>query len=377
MIFNTNLINYINNINIKLILFSLSLLYFIYLIFNFIIRIYNMFYKLFKYFKKNKTNKKIIIGYYIYNIFCLIFSILLISRIKYNFTLFDSNINDFFSFIFFFSILFALLYIDYDSENEVKLINFKFNKLFYLLIFLNLSLFLYILLYFIDIYLFNFIISNNLISKFNLYLMNSDDENNGNNFSIQENRGRQNNTGSVGTTNRLQQNNVVEQNGNTRQNITIQSNNNIQNNYNNNYNNINNRTIIIDNHQRGSRNIVINDHHIESKNLLISNFLKMDFNLKNLNMVDYYNKVKELENISEVEMYQYKRFIKDYNNSWKQINQLENFKDYYPEKYNFLIKSQVKIFIRYYPEMGIRELMNKIDNFYIYIENRPNLNHKD
>jgi hypothetical protein len=157
----------------KIIILKLTLLYFLFLIFNLIIRFYVMFYKILKYFIKNNIKKDLVITYYLYNIFCIIITLFLLYKIYKNMIILDINFQNYIlTYIFLFSVVLALMYIDYISENEIKILNY-YNKniLFFIFIFIFLILLLNILKQFDDEKLYSYIIKNNLLNKFSLNML--------------------------------------------------------------------------------------------------------------------------------------------------------------------------------------------------------------
>jgi hypothetical protein len=173
-LFTSNLIFIISDyfINYKdyiiLLIISFTIFNLFYLKFNILIRLFIQIFKSLPYFYKSLNNKiptlytksyllKIMITYYLINIIFLLLSIFIIYKINNSLSIYN---NDLYSITNIYSNLIAtilgLIYIDYISSNEFKIINRKYNILFIILgIFILIIPFTYIYMFGLPFKIFN------------------------------------------------------------------------------------------------------------------------------------------------------------------------------------------------------------------------------
>lgn len=154
LIMNTGYINCLQFSVIKEIIFYLTLFYFLYLIFNIIVRIYNVFFRMVMFFFNTPTiNTKIVVGYYIHNFLCFILTLFLLYRIESSLSLFNATLfKEINLYIFIFSFVTAVIYINYISNQNIVLKEVNTNSLSLLFIILNV-----------------FMLSLSLVGLFNLF----------------------------------------------------------------------------------------------------------------------------------------------------------------------------------------------------------------
>lgn len=144
---------------------SLTLINLIYIIFNLIIRIYNIFYRVLKYFLVNKEiERKIVIGYYIFNIISIILTSIILIKIQNNLIIYE-QITSIIFWLFVLSCIIAVLYINHISNEEIIIKEININSL-PLLILINLILMLILTLASLNI-----LLSNKSYYQIHLYMM--------------------------------------------------------------------------------------------------------------------------------------------------------------------------------------------------------------
>jgi hypothetical protein len=104
-----------------------------------------MFFKVTIFFINNEVEKRLILGYYLYNSLCLIVTYYIMFRIQIN--IIDSiSLKLICILLFLISFILAITYIDFISTHEIKLMKPNINSVLLLLTLFNLSLLFYILL---------------------------------------------------------------------------------------------------------------------------------------------------------------------------------------------------------------------------------------
>jgi hypothetical protein len=146
LLLTTNLIySFINYVYIINIIIGFSIFNLYYLKFNNIIKLYRIIILSIpytQYLLKNNDYKKfkLMIWYYIYNIFYLIISIIIITKINNSLGIYNNELYLFFKFVtFYFSIILGFLHVYFSPNNEFNIKNIKLNKnifTYFLLIFI-------------------------------------------------------------------------------------------------------------------------------------------------------------------------------------------------------------------------------------------------
>jgi hypothetical protein len=173
LILTTGIIENIKYELIKIIIINFTILYFLFIIINLIVRIYNMLVRVAHYFLQNiHLDRRIIIGYYFYNLLGLLLTTILLYRLEFSMIQYDPTIINYIYIYIFFSLFISLIYIDYISglEFNIKKINVtKFTRLF---ICFNFSLLFICLISAIKITMGEFIINDKelllILAKFNI-----------------------------------------------------------------------------------------------------------------------------------------------------------------------------------------------------------------
>lgn len=262
---------------IQLIIVYLTTAYLFYIIFNIIVRIYNTFVRMVKYFIKQSRiiDIKIVIGYYIYNIICLILTSILIYKLYYSLLNYDPGIISYLYIYLFFSLSISLFYIDYLSEKVINIKYIKIYKFTYKLIILNICLIIMVILGLSQFSYWNILMKDKIFSdKFMqmlvTHLMESDtitENSDSINVIRQENTNEQSTHYSEETNkNAARQRNINYQSGD--RNVGIQSNDNRQTFHNNSFNyNDNNQGIERRDITRGISSEQIPRNFTESHNI--------------------------------------------------------------------------------------------------------------
>nr|UIX25490.1 hypothetical protein [Tricholoma matsutake] len=184
---------------LRFLIFYLSIIFFLYLIFNLIIRIYNVFFRMFVYFRKQSNNinidKNIIIGYYLYNIICLILTTILLYKLENSLINYDETfLNYIYIYIFLCSIISSILYIDYISEEIIVVNDVKIKKFSFFFLLFNVFLLTFTFIGVFKLSYFSFMVKNNIFSLKPFYFMGHDTSTNNNeviNIIKQENNNEQ------------------------------------------------------------------------------------------------------------------------------------------------------------------------------------------
>lgn len=150
-ILKTNLIYNEFFYNFRKVIIILAVFYSIYLFINLIVRIYNIFLKTSLFFiRKHSSRKQLAFGFYTLGFIYLTFNIVLLLSIYNGLILYDETLFQYLSLFIFYSLIIAILYIDYISDEAIKinrntLITNKYSLSYFFLIInillLNLSLF--------------------------------------------------------------------------------------------------------------------------------------------------------------------------------------------------------------------------------------------
>lgn len=164
---------------LRFLIFYLSIIFFLYLIFNLIIRIYNVFFRMFVYFRKQSNNinidKNIIIGYYLYNIICLILTTILLYKLENSLINYDDTFLKYiYIYIFLCSIISSIIYIDYISEEIIVVTDVKIKKFSFFLLLFNIFLLSLTIIGVFKLSYFSFMVKNTILSIKPFYFMDPD-----------------------------------------------------------------------------------------------------------------------------------------------------------------------------------------------------------